>query len=342
MTTTSAMTQVVATGTAPPAVTLAGLPLGIVRTLRIEARDPGALGVATFRWRPNADADWSADLSTAASVDLTGSGLTATFASGTYTGDDVYEASARSRFAFGGVEFPLSTRTGNTLLRDADPALYWVGQFLRTVLETHFGDRLRDEATTAGVQLPGAVVHLSHVDPGPHLWDDVRKRFPLLALYRTSEVYDARTTVWEQSTSTWEMQYILPAMGWDPSEKLMPLFALVPKVVIQALHHRSDRSFRDGADVGTSDYASFTRARLLRGRYGRLEAKGALWLPVWYGTLEVVERARKPSPTHYEQFGGAGVHEDQHDPADGDSHTGDLTDAVVFDTAIEPVGPDDD
>lgn len=88
-----AATAVTSVGTAPPVVALTGTPTDYV-DLRLEITTGGARGTAVFRYSFDGGATWAATgVLTAATVALTGSGLTAAFATGTnYSTDNVYTA----------------------------------------------------------------------------------------------------------------------------------------------------------------------------------------------------------------------------------------------------------
>lgn len=88
------MTSVTSAGTAPPVVSLTGTPNGY-HNVRIEITTGGARGTAVFRWSADGGATWTSAVTTAATVVLTGTGLTAAFATGTdYATDNVYTAHA--------------------------------------------------------------------------------------------------------------------------------------------------------------------------------------------------------------------------------------------------------
>lgn len=91
------MTSVTSAGTTPPAVTLTGTPNGF-HDVRIEITTGGALATAVFRWSINGGSTWTAGVTTAASVVLTGTGLTANFAAGTYATNNVYTAHGANNF----------------------------------------------------------------------------------------------------------------------------------------------------------------------------------------------------------------------------------------------------
>lgn len=80
--------SVVATGTTPPAVTFTGAPSTTTNTIVLTGTSTGALGTAAFSWALNGVAQ--TPFTSAASVVLTGTGITATFPTGTYTSGNTY------------------------------------------------------------------------------------------------------------------------------------------------------------------------------------------------------------------------------------------------------------
>lgn len=88
------MTTVVSAGTTPPVVSLTGTPAGFY-DLRIEITAGGARGTAVFRWSTDAGNSWTSNVTTAATVALGSTGLTAVFATGSnYSTDNVYTSHA--------------------------------------------------------------------------------------------------------------------------------------------------------------------------------------------------------------------------------------------------------
>jgi hypothetical protein len=89
------ITSVTPTGTNPPTVTLSGNPVAGTDQYRIEITTLGARGTAVFRWSSDGGTTWTSSVTTAATVQLGSTGVTATFATGTnYAVDNVYTASA--------------------------------------------------------------------------------------------------------------------------------------------------------------------------------------------------------------------------------------------------------
>lgn len=84
---------IIATGTTPPPVTVSGslVPgVNMAYELVIAILAPGAIGTATFKYSLNGGGTYSSTLSTAASVALGNTGLTALFPPGTYAANNVY------------------------------------------------------------------------------------------------------------------------------------------------------------------------------------------------------------------------------------------------------------
>lgn len=89
-----------ATGTAPPVVTIATTdgvnPYGFL-SLRIEITTGGARGTALFRWSTDDGTTWQATgVATAATVALAGFNCTISFPAGAYTNDNVYRTTVGS------------------------------------------------------------------------------------------------------------------------------------------------------------------------------------------------------------------------------------------------------
>lgn len=83
----------VATGTAPPAVTLSGRPTVGSIEIVLQVTGSGALGVG-FNWSTDGGQTFPNTGTTAPTVTLSGTGLTANFGVGPYSADNVYSASS--------------------------------------------------------------------------------------------------------------------------------------------------------------------------------------------------------------------------------------------------------
>jgi hypothetical protein len=77
-------------GASPPVVTVSGTPADAEYSFRLEITTGGALGTSRFRWRARPSDPWTSNVATAASVVLGATGITAAFAAGTASTDNVY------------------------------------------------------------------------------------------------------------------------------------------------------------------------------------------------------------------------------------------------------------
>jgi hypothetical protein len=83
-------TEVRTEGSAPPAVTVSGTPATEYEFV-IEITTAGALGAGKFRWSLDGGANWTSNVTLAATVVLGATGVTAAFAAGAYTTAHSYE-----------------------------------------------------------------------------------------------------------------------------------------------------------------------------------------------------------------------------------------------------------
>jgi hypothetical protein len=85
-----------ASGAAPPVVTMTGA-LAQSLPLRVEIQTTGARGTATFRWSINSGTTWAeSNVVTAATYLMPGTGIALNFPAGTYTNNNVFEATIAS------------------------------------------------------------------------------------------------------------------------------------------------------------------------------------------------------------------------------------------------------
>jgi hypothetical protein len=87
---TLGLTSVSRFGGSAPAVTASGTPASDDLDFRVEITTGGAVATAVFRWSKDGGATWTTAVTTAASVVLTGTGVTLAFPAGTYATDHVY------------------------------------------------------------------------------------------------------------------------------------------------------------------------------------------------------------------------------------------------------------
>lgn len=127
-------------------------------------------------------------------------------------------------FQHGGIQFPLalSGTTGNTLLRDADPTLFYVLDFYAYVLTTFIGARLLADAAAIGAPITSVVAQTVPFPAEVYGLSD-QFQFPLLCAWRKSGRFNRRTAVWEHDTGAFGVAWILPTLTAGQAEKLLPV-----------------------------------------------------------------------------------------------------------------------
>jgi hypothetical protein len=158
-------------------------------------------------------------------------------------------ASGYGTFAHGGVRYPLTADTTNSLLQDADPALFYALDFIAGVLQIHIGDRLAAEGAKVGLDLSVAVRKKIHVEPSPVMTAD-QMLFPCLAIYRKEDNWDAHTAVYDKDVSTWELAYVMPPLTPVQLDALQPILRAVGVVIENRIWQGFDPAYQGGALIG--------------------------------------------------------------------------------------------
>lgn len=211
----------------------------------------------------------------------------------------------RGAFQFGVATFPITDSTDNSLLEDADPAIFHALALLSSAFSTYFGARLLSQAALNNYRLPSAVVMTAAFDPTPYLLADQFK-FPLFCLYRQKDVWDEQTITADRSTSTWQFAYVLPPLTPVQARELQPILRSASVTLRRVLHMGWDPAFRSGQDVWAT--AGIQKARLIDATYGGYERIDVLdqFYRALTGTITVLERER-PLLTAFDDFDGADI-----------------------------------
>lgn len=194
-----------------------------------------------------------------------------------------------ARFAHGGVQYPLTDATTNSLLRDADPAIHFSIELFKSVLNTYVGPRLLAQAALEDLNFPSAVEKTIHFEPTPFLLSD-QMVFPLFALYRTEESWTMQNRSFNSDHSVWEWAWVLPPLTPRQIEKLHPIFRTAA-VTINAFAMQSyDPEFEAGATL--RELAGIQKMTAGRTKYGTFEPidGNARWWKAVTGQLLVSER----------------------------------------------------
>lgn len=225
-------------------------------------------------------------------------------------------------FYYGGVNFPLTSSTANSLLRDADPAIYYALEFFAQVISTHIGDRLVAEASAAGAtDIAAAVAESMPIDPAQFLTEEHFK-FPLLALHRESSSFKYLTKR-RQAIHKLKLSYVLPPLRAAQAERLLPTLHAIGLLIDQKATDGSDASYTPTAPTGTAGEFvwSGTRAAVARvevkdSTIGAFQISNDLYFPAIVMSLEMWELADADT-SGYDDYEGADVDINTRQNADG-------------------------
>lgn len=155
-------------------------------------------------------------------------------------------------FYYGGVDFPLTASADNSLLRDADPAVYYALEFFAQMITTHLGDRLLAEAAACGAtDITAAVAESMPIDPAQFLTEEHFK-FPLLSLYRESTSYKYLTTKRRVAIHKLKLAYVLPPVRAGQAERLLPILHAVGLLIDQKATQGADPAYTPTSPTGTA------------------------------------------------------------------------------------------
>jgi len=138
-------------------------------------------------------------------------------------------------FNVGNVVFPLTSTSGNSLLQDADPLLYYALSYWSTMIGTYDGARLVAAFTAAGVStasgtITSAVMAAYPYDVGPYM-QDTQVVFPCLTAFRKETTTKWITTGFEDDATTLGVQYVLPPLTAAQAELILPILSAVWKTL---------------------------------------------------------------------------------------------------------------
>jgi len=191
---------------------------------------------------------------------------------------------------YGGTTYPLVSPGVNSLLLDADPALYYALDFFQSVLTTYVGPRLIAEAakSPAVTQITQMVGQVVPYDPSPFLVQ-MQTGFPILAVYRVRDtLFEDRTIAWPHRVGEWAIQYVLPVLNAAQMERIWPILKTIGDVIHDRTETMFDPSYAGGARPWA--LAGLESIKLMSAEFGRYEAGDNLFFPTWKAKIEVKER----------------------------------------------------
>lgn len=200
----------------------------------------------------------------------------------------------RNTFQVGGVVFPLTTTSGHDLIVDADPLIFNLLQFFKSVITTYMGARFAIDATAAdlkdaaNVLITSPVKQLVPYSPAEYL-QEVQYKFPLLSAARVDETYKETTRIWFTESMKLEVLYMLPPLRPEQAYKLDMYRSLVTKILIDRLELGYDPSYNNGELVFQT--AGIEEIKFVRSDYIGLEKPATnTFFPSVMMTFDVKER----------------------------------------------------
>lgn len=200
-------------------------------------------------------------------------------------------------FRHGGTQYPLTSDTARSLLRDADPAVFYALEFFQSVIETHIGARLVATAINAEAEhVTSAVAYTMPLNPEGFLLEE-HIRFPLLALYRKSATM---TSIGQRRVSVDELQlvYVLPVLKGAEAEALVPVLKAVVAVLDNRITQGFDPSYTPSTPTGqpgelvwAQARAGLVKAELVAVEYGAYTPTADLYFPAALMTLRFTDRS---------------------------------------------------
>ena len=201
-----------------------------------------------------------------------------------------------SGFQVGNFVGPLTASTSNSLLQDADPALYYTLDYFKTMIQTYMGARFDAEMTRVGLTeyVGQASSTALPYDPIPFLQSSGVKP-PFLALFPVSDRPEERTRHWYHVIQTWRFLYVLPSMDSAQYAQLYSLLRAVGKVVQDRLENTLDPAWQSGTPF--AQLGGISEIRMDEVDYGSIERlETNLFFPALTATLTVKEqRAATPN-----------------------------------------------
>lgn len=241
------------------------------------------------------------------------------------------------RFKHGGTTFPLTSPATNTLLRDADPFLFYALEYYATVLTTHIGQRVIEEATAGEIGAIKAVVaQVLPLNPEPFLTEE-HIQFPLLAAYRKGTTYEhagQRKIAVDQV----DVVYVLPPLSGADAERILPVLKAVAAIIDNRTEQGFDPSYTPTTPTGTAGElvwaaarAGLSKVQVETLQYGGYTPSPDLFFPAVIIGMQVKERSESVE-TDLQTYDGADVAQDLR-AGDGTS----ITDFVQTATKPPPI-----
>ncbi len=188
-----------------------------------------------------------------------------------------------SSFGVANTVEPLVTPSPNSLLQDADPAIFYALDFFTYVINTFPGPRLIAEAAGSGAPIAAAVVDSYPWQPLPEQLN-TQLHLPLLAIYRTETEYKQLRAGWDTDLCKFEILYVLPPITAGQNEAIIPILRAVEASLRWKMHRGMDPGYTPkGGSAGqqpwSAPFAGVEELDFDRGFMGNIANAGNLWFP---------------------------------------------------------------
>ena len=198
-------------------------------------------------------------------------------------------------FQNAGAVYPLDPDSVNSLLRDADPALFFGLDFWSFLITHYLGDRLIAAAKRANFAgLEAAVAQRYPWEPDLELAGNQFK-FPLLAVWRKTAQHKRTTVGWESDRGTFDLLYALPPLTAGQAEQLLPILHAIAAVIRHGTTQSFDPAYTPpGGNLGDSPwdktFAGIAEFGFDESTFGLLPGTGNLKFPALIMSGYTLER----------------------------------------------------
>lgn len=225
-------------------------------------------------------------------------------------------------FAHGAVVYPLTTSTGNSLLQDADPAIFHALDYLAWSLEYFMGTRITEvvASLTPAPPFDSAVGSSIPYDPTDYLTTE-QFTFPMLAVWRSEDKLKDQSEVWRTNACAVGIAYVLPPLSAGQAEALLPTLhaakSIIDHAVRQGWHPEyTPQGGAEGDRVWGSDHANLQTIDVTEAKYGHFPALDGSGLKFPAVVIDAVIHERDEAVAGaFETMAGANLNVDLEDDA---------------------------
>jgi hypothetical protein len=192
------------------------------------------------------------------------------------------------QFKFGNTVYPLTSSLSNSLLKDANPPLYYALDYLTQMLTTHIGARFDAACVAAGLpSLAGIVKTALPYDPIEDLLTQ-QIQFPLLAVWEKESITEKKSFSWYHSKKTWNLLFVLPPLTSSQKELLYPILYAADAVIRRSIEQGYDPAYNSSEEVWSASFGGLEKIQLSKSQFGNLPSikNDQMFFPTLLLTIE--------------------------------------------------------